>query len=254
MWQFLREMALGFWYRVDPPPPEPWKEARRNWARFVNDVISGNRERIYSEFQVANACARGEYDGSYWRAWKEIKPTFRENRTTVLLDEAPLNRAAAWLSDEEGICFTPFVAAGEKLAAMTGLPYFGQMGMDKKMGSIEGYAGGPCIASIAANVEGRNLQTRWNKGLVYGDSSSGQELEQLLGRFHRDGQEKEEVFFTFFFGCYENWKALEKARTVEGEFDKSTNGNDTHKLLIGDWLIPSEEEVQNFKGARWETY
>ena len=72
-------------------------------------------------------------------------------------------------------------------------------------------------------------------------------LKQLIGRFHRSGQEEDEVEFTFSYGCLETLEALYKARR-----DAPFADDPYHKLLVGDWLVDSLEDAEEWTGARWE--
>lgn len=38
-WAVERQLALGFYYKPDPEPPEPWKKARRGYFRLVRRMI-----------------------------------------------------------------------------------------------------------------------------------------------------------------------------------------------------------------------
>jgi hypothetical protein len=39
MWRYARELASGFWYRWEPPPPDYWAQARRNWHWTVRQIL-----------------------------------------------------------------------------------------------------------------------------------------------------------------------------------------------------------------------
>jgi hypothetical protein len=237
-------------YVWQPRPPENWLAARRSWAKFVRDTLS--RSRTYdTELQVARACAAGDLvDHGIHESWKFIRDTFTPNTVPVWLDDTVLCDAAKWL-EEPGICWVEHVAVGERLATLTGLPYFGRGGLDAKTKtSIEAWNGKGCIASIAANNEGRNLQA-WSRSYIMSMPPSGAIMEQLLGRCHRDGQEADEVSATIVLACREQFDGFMQARR-DAEYIGTTTGQQ-QKLQIADYVnVPTEDEVARRGGPLWE--
>ncbi|KKL77897.1 hypothetical protein LCGC14_2030300, partial [marine sediment metagenome] len=43
VWRHMREMALGFFYKWDPPAPRDWLDARREWKVHVRETLKHNR-------------------------------------------------------------------------------------------------------------------------------------------------------------------------------------------------------------------
>lgn len=264
VWRHARELALGFFYRWDPPAPEEWREARRRWGKAVRYVLANNRRQLDSELPVANACARGEYDSSYileggvrvfeetigdiWRAWAEIRPTFEINTVPVWLDDAALKIAAEWAAKNGGIVWVEHVAFGQRLSELTGMPYFAQRGLDATGRMIEDAdpADGPVIASVASNAEGRNLQA-WNRSLVVSPSASGALWEQLLGRMHRQGQEADEVIYEVLLGSIEQSNALAQALD-DARYIQDMTGQ-AQKLLYADLVIPGADAIGQRGGS-----
>lgn len=247
----MKWLSNGFWYVLDPAPPEAWLRARREWGAFVRDDIAHNRAGRDTPFQVAKACLRGEIERDAYDAWAAIKGTYKEQHKTVWLDLVPIEKMAQWLSDTGGIVATSFTAVGEKLAEIAGVPYFANLGIDKKTGvSIEDFAGGPCVMSIGSNRLGRNLQDRWSSMLISTHLSSSDDLEQTIGRLHRQGQKADAVEISFFVGCIESAESLYKAR-ARAEYDRTANRNEASKLLSCDWLCPTLEEFGKKEGPRW---
>lgn len=247
---YLKQCSTGFWYRFDPPPPPDWREARRAWGSFVRATLAHNRQHLDSELQVARACAAGKLqDYGVYRAWTAVRPQYEPNkhRKTEWFDDSVLRWCHQWLQDTNGILFTPFVAIGERMSELYGYPYFAGRGLDRRVGSIETFPGGPCVASIEANREGRNLQDRWHQALVVGGLTDSSAAEQLLGRLHRTGQTADEVEFTFLYGCVEILEGLWSARH-EAKFSDDPE----HKLLIGDCAWHFLQEVDNWHGPRWQ--
>jgi len=251
VWRHARELALGFYYRWNPRPPEEWLEARAAWAKFVRYTITHNQRRLDSEKQIAQACARNLYPREAYDQWKRVKNTFKPRTEAVWIDEGPLNFAAKWMGSNTGIVWVEHVAFGRKLAEVTGRPYFHRKGLNDAGAFIEDAraADGCIIASIGSNSEGRNLQDQWSNNLLTTVPGSGDVWEQLLGRTHRDGQEADEVFFEMMMSCLENWQGFEQARS-DARTVQDTKGQ-AQKILFADVTVASAEEVARRGGALW---
>lgn len=248
LWQYLRQCSLGFWYRLDPKPPEEWKLARKAWGQFCRDIIGQGREGLDTELQVALACSQGKVrDSGLHARWKEVRPIYdpEKNKHIEWFDYSAVDFIEKWLREEKGLIATPFIALGQELRKR-GWPYFHAQATDPKFGSINTFAGGPAAISAESVKEGFNLQDRWNKMLIVGGIGDHVLLEQLIGRIHRSGQEADEVEVTFLYSCIETLESLWKARKQAKFAD-----DPEHKLLVGDWMIPDEEEAEAWSGPRW---
>ena len=252
LYNYLRQCQTGFHYYLDPPPPDTWKIRRRAWGTFVREVLKVNREGWLSEWQVAAACHQGKLDSmGLYAAWQEVKPSYdpEKHKHTSWFDYRAMEHVCDWLVKEKGIVFTPYVAVGEKLKEMAGVPYFGQKGLDPQAGLVDDYRG-PCVASLGASKEGRNLQ-HYEKALIVGGVGSASVMEQLLGRLHRQGQTADEVTYDIFYGCIEGLAEIHQARREAG-WGRRINADEAHKLLIADCLLPDEEEALKWKSPRWK--
>jgi hypothetical protein len=244
LWRHARELACGFYYRWNPRPPQGWLTARRVWCKFVRDTLKSSR-RLDTELQVYNAVRHREIPDQLGalESWELVKNTFTPNSEPVWVDQTTLRLATQWLHSHVGIAWVEHSAFGVALGELAGVPYFGQGGKSKAGGLIEDCKG-PCVASIPANSEGRNLQ-RYNQNLVVSCPPSGATWEQLLGRTHRPGQEEDEVLAEVFLACREQYqgfaKALEDAKYIQG-----TTGV-PQKLCLADVSIPPEGS-----GAHWD--
>jgi hypothetical protein len=185
--------------------------------------------------------------------WVRIRDTFEPKTEAVWLDRTTLDVCAKWLHDGlrhergPGVCWVEHRAFGEMLEAVSGFPYYGQGGFAKDGSSIEDEKG-PCIASIRANGEGRNLQ-RYSRALVASCPPSGATLEQLLGRHHRYGQEADEVTFEFILACREQLEGFHKA-IADARYIQDTTGV-SQKLLCSDITVISEHEMAG-RGPLWQ--
>lgn len=249
-WRHARELALGFYYIWDPPPPIEWLEARREWHAYVRQAIkrSGN---IDSELAVANAVDRGELsDGvDLLQNWREQKPSFVPVTVPRWIDDYLIEASAAWAVKENGLIWVEHRAFGQRLQEFSGLPYCAQKGIDKKSGAAIEEISGPAILSIAANSTGRNLQA-WDQNLIVSPMPGGDAWEQLIGRTHRHGQKSDSVTVDFFLQCVENHECFSKAKNDARYFKDLTNFD--QKLLLADIEAPDDDQIDRRPGPLWQ--
>lgn len=250
-WRVARELALGFYAVWDPPAPSEWLDARRNWAHHVRETITKS-QKYDSELQVRNAVAAGDLQGKdLLDAWENIKDTFTIQPKDRWHDESALQACEGWLKENVGIVFCGHDFFARELSRRTGLPYYGAEGKNSK-GQYIGDENGKtsCIASLAANGTGRNLQM-FHKALITTNINGPDALEQLLGREHRQGQTADEVEYTFLVGCYEHidgmWRCFEGTKAAE-----QLTGMSYKLTSTCDLLFPSRDSLRNHNGYRWK--
>ncbi len=253
IWRHLRTVACGFYYRWNPPPPQSWRDARRNWAAEVREILKVNRRGLDSELMVRRAVEEKQYDKDRPRAremleqWLKVKDQYdpEANKEAIWLSDAVLVACAKWAKENNGIIWVGFVEFGKRLSAMTGLPYYANQGRSADGRIIEDHPPGtPMIASIASNGEGRNLQA-WSSNLFATWPSSGATCEQALGRTHRDGQEADEVTAEIIASIPE--VLLDFDRSVsDARYIGDTTGQE-QKLSYADIAIPPKED----RGGLW---
>lgn len=227
LWRHAQELALGFWYRWDPPPPEDWMTARRAWKKYVREVLKTNRRGLDTELQVFNESKLREQ--KEWREWVEVKDTYTPNTVAEWIDDFAVKEASDLLHlQDAGICWYQHAAFGEALAQYTGYPLFGAGD-----NSIIDCPDKRILASIGAHSEGKNLQ-RWCYNLVVAPPSSGKRWEQLLGRTHRHGQQADEVVCEVFQHVPELQDCFAKAQS-EARYLEETYGN-RQKLNYADMV------------------
>jgi hypothetical protein len=227
-----RQLALGFYYRPKVRPPEDWLNRRREWHAFVRHQIQHNRQGLDSEATVAMACAHGKLDPSIYRAWREIRDTHKPVQEAVWLDGYAVAYAAEWLSHAPGIVFCEHIEFAGVLSELTGIPYCGRNAADANGVHIEAHEGRPLIASVQACHKIWNLQS-WHRGLLCGPPTSGAVSEQLLGRFHRDGQDADLVRFDYLVQCLEHSNGVTQTRRDADYIEQSQK--QTQKLNLADW-------------------
>lgn len=255
------ELGCGFYYKWDPRPPLDWLNARRDWCKFVSETIQKS-QRTRRPLETEAEVARAHEGNEVLEHWREIKGTFEPNTVPVPLTSSVLGYASQWLSQEgPGLIWVQHTWAGETLAQMLKLPYFGPQGRTSKTaayawrGSIDDYEPGKsAIVSMHSNRRGRNLQTL-HKNLIIGPEHSGERWEQMLGRTHRQGQERD-VHVDVLISCRENLRALDAACTEARRVN--THRGVSQKLLIAGWdwsLYPAVEldnlPINHPSRARW---
>ncbi len=242
LWALARQLVQGFYYKLDPPPPPEWKMARRAWGTCVRECLHNYRD-LDSPLMVTRAIEAGRID---WAApileqWRKVKDTYdpEKHKRPEWIDTKCLEFCAQWAKDNVGIIWVWEVAFGEKLAETAGIPYYGAKGLDGRGRMIEDETN-TCIASIAANNEGRNLQ-QFANNLVVSVPPGGDVHEQLWGRTHRDGQEADEVTGQLILSCYEQWDVFRRARG-DADYIGTTTGQQ-QKLQFADITTQDEDEL-----------
>jgi hypothetical protein len=233
IYRHIRTMVQGFFYQWDPEPPEHWRKARSAWSRFVRNILEEEDPRFDSELQIARACAADRLSSFEWRRWEEVRGDYDGRTVPVWLSDQPLISAALRVT-KPAIVWVEHIATGQKLAEITGWPYFHRLGLTDDRRSIEDTDGtAPIIASIAANAEGRNLQ-KFSRNVVITPPGSGKTWEQLIGRTHRAGQTADEIEIEIMIGhrsIFETFKQAQK----DAEYISAITGG-IQKLEIADMV------------------
>lgn len=257
IWRRCKELAFGFYYRWVWPnnvPDLEWLQRRRRWRRFIRKTIKDNRRGIDSELGVSQAADRGEFDdqdiqledGKWTLAkhirdeWYAVRDRWKPHppREAVWVSDVVLQDAARWAKEEEnlerGIIWVEHQAVGERLSAMTGLPYYGA-GNEEILS-----ARSICIASMWAHGKGKNLQ-HFTNNLMLASPSGGDVCEQLIGRTHRSGQTADEINFEMYMHCLELWQCFDKARSDARYIQDMMNQK--QKLCLATVSVMSEGEM-----------
>jgi hypothetical protein len=245
MFRHARELALGFFYRWDPVPPRSWLEPRRIWAKFVRETLKHSR-RFDSELQVRQWASTLPKCVEL-RDWLAVRDTFTPNTVPVWLDDSVLRFVADWARSHKGIAWIEHQCFGQRLENEFGLPYYGKLGRDATKRLIDDHPRDKSMAaSIASNKEGRNLQA-WCENLIVSTPANGLNMEQLLGRTHRDGQEADEVTVDVVVNCAEHYEAFEQARR-DADYIQTSTGSPQKLLLAG---VDGARENFWGLGPRW---
>lgn len=251
MFRHARELALGFYYVWNPRPPRYWLTARTEWCAYVRRVLRHSR-KLDTELQVRQWVDKTAPDDGIelLEDWLEVRGDFEPNTEARWIDDSVVEFCAAWAKRQRGIVWTEHRCFGERVAELSGLPYYGRKGLDARGRYIEDHpAGKPFVASVQSNGTGRNLQP-WSRNLITSMLANGLQTEQLFSRTHRDGQEADEVLFDILISCAEHvgafWQAMNDAQFV----------HDLHgtpqKLLDADVDVPTADSIAFRSGVRWD--
>ena len=232
LWRHARELACGFYYRWDPPPPDEWMNARRSWFWYVRQVLADRTPGLDSALQVEQAVRRGDLNsGKKLETWRQLKDTFIPNKVPVWVSTEILEQVLERLEGPT-LIWVEQIAVGEKLAQISKLAFFASKGFDKKKRLIDSLEGKEsAILSIESNKEGRNLQA-WSRNEIVSPPPSGGTWEQLMGRTHREGQEADEVYFGTALADDAIKDGMKQALR-DAEYMQRTTGNAQKLLLAG---------------------
>ena len=248
VWMHARQLALGLYYAWDPRPPDWWRNPRREWGCFVREVLSHSRT-LDSELMVVNACDAGSLDSQFLERWREVKNKFTPNIVSRWCDDTAINICLEWMQ-QPGIVWVEHTLFGARLAELSGCKYYGPQGLAADGEFInDADPTKAAIVSFDANKAGRNLQAKWSRCLYTAIREGADDLEQSIGRIHRDGQLEDEVIVDVLVGCREHLTAMKRAISAS-EAIRDTTGAE-YKILSADFDWPDEDETDTWIGARW---
>ncbi len=213
--QVASQIAQGFYLKWEWPEGKvdhEWLSARSEWHREMRAYLS-NRSAPGrdSPLLVARMAEREPEAFRTWGRWAAVKDRKPPPTSVVWLDPYLAADAATWLKDG-GIVWVNHPCMGEKIAELSGLPFFGA-GDDQ----ILRYEGPGMVASTSAHGTGKNLQ-RWAR-MLFTHVPGALALEQAIARCHRPGQLADEVLVNLYLHTEElekRWmKSLEEAQYIQ---------------------------------------
>lgn len=224
-----RMFAQGMYYEHVPRPPIEYTEPRKAWFGMCRDVIEAGEQmvRLGGPYdvpsQVQGAVLAGRLPSGPLEAWLRVKDTYKPITRTAWLSRATLEYMAEWgrarapLAERTqggSIIWVDHIGVGDELSRITGWPYFGD-GARAGRRHISSICR-PCgrgeridpviICSTKSCGEGKNLQHRYHRNLMFPVSTSAM-AEQRLGRTHRSEQYADVVEAEILYGCLEDWCA-----------------------------------------------
>jgi hypothetical protein len=247
-WRIDSQLGNGLYLRYRVPPPEPWRDARRELCRFVRDRIArstSSARPLDTEAQVLRRYA----EHPIVTTWREIEPTFTPETEAVWLSGSAVQYVVAWLREDPapGIIWCGCVELAHAIRAATRLAYYANGGKD---GNGNGLHAAPTdrslIASWHANKKGFNLQA-WRRQLVVHPPQSAKWLEQIFGRSHRAGQ-TQPVTVDVLAGSGGTLDGFEAA-IAEARFARDTVGL-TQKIIRAT-IVRAQPRVTASNRFRW---
>ncbi len=204
--------------------PQEWRTARYRWHSWAREILKASHT-IDTLAQLATAVYAGKFDNhektfpqgvftlrEILEQWREIEPSFIPNSVPVWIGDTSLKYAAKWLEDG-GIVWTGHRHFGIELSKRTGCPYFSSEGMSPDGQSIVDTRAPGIIASTIACGAMFNLQS-YNRNLIASIWPVGLNIEQTLGRTHRQGQ-KRDVTAEWMMSCREQLEGFSKAASCQ---------------------------------------
>lgn len=211
------QLMHGFYYTFDWPggtPDMEYVNARSVWAKNLALELGAHAKQGYdSPFLIVQAIEAGKVLHNQdlcaaWYEWKAQKDKPEPPQKITWVSDYLIKLVSEWLN-EPGIVWTQYDAFGQRF-----MDYYGAG--DGKPTSQ--YA----VASVAAHGTGHNLQ-HYQRGLVLSPILSAAAWEQLLGRWHRQGQSADEVSCDILLHT-DRYKRKWQAALKEAEFIEQTTG------------------------------
>jgi hypothetical protein len=260
-----RELACGFFYRWvfkrDETREEidEWLDARKAWRKEVRNMLYRPQPQLDSPHLLEAAAHRARqhtasqpkgrdlwwiktengdtapcWDSMHLARWLEARPLVNGGRDPetepVYLHPYLAEDAAAWAREQPGIVWYEKKAFGLWVAELAEIPlHGGGPGAGPRIATEKGDRS--IVASIKSHGEGRDgLQYRFHRQLVAHPPSGATTWEQLLGRLHRTGQERDVA--TWFYSHTEELEANLASAISRANYVQSTIGA-RQKLLAG---------------------
>lgn len=206
IWPVARRMGRGLCYVWDPPPPEHWMKARRDYFGWVRSMIQ--KGFFYTEFQAREHAI--EIDQPKWLSWQEAEPTYTPISRTIWMSEAALQWCQNWGGQGPGVIWVDDIAFGTELTRRTGWRYYQSKGRAHDGAKIQKASGQDVvIASRKSCGTGLNLQYQWHRCLFVSPVNKSRDFEQNVGRFHREGQTRD-VEVDILLTCLEDFASMHK--------------------------------------------
>lgn len=202
VWAARTELLCGFYYRwvweagTTQGEAEEWQRARSQWHKELRGRLSGRtRPGFDSPGLIEGAMLRGPLAGGIpsseaFEIWREVKDRVRPPRTeAVWIDSSWIDALVARARQHRSLLWFTHRAVGEHLAKL--MPTFHESAGLVDTLRKEPVAAALSVQSCSEMIDG--LQYLYNEQDVICPVSSGSRLEQLLGRLHRKGQEREVI-------------------------------------------------------------
>ena len=201
-----RQLGNGFYYRHEPRPPEWFLARRRAWTKLCRTQIE--QGSFDSPGAIKNAIRDGRLrkGEQILASWEEAEQSFPMKHVAEWFNGDALQYSIDWArKNRNGLIWVQHIEFGEALEKIGGIKFYrGQAGRDVQR---EDHKGQTVCVSIQANYTSKNLQHQFHRNLIVDPPANGIYTEQLLGRTHREGQDKP-VYAEFYCTCLENYNAV----------------------------------------------
>jgi hypothetical protein len=190
--RLLRQLACGFYLRWDWPGgarDQEWLGARSQWNGVVRHILRYSRRTgLDSPMLVAGAASRGELAQEHqrvWEQWAAVKHRRQPPTVAVWIDDYLVRDAAQWALDgAPGIIWYESPTLGEAIAKALGEKRLPEVATDIVMD------GRPQVLSIHKFGTGVDGLQRVYDRCLYTTVPNAKQIEQSLGRLHREGQSR----------------------------------------------------------------
>jgi len=201
-WRLAHQLSKGFYYRWAWPGGKvdtQWLEARTAWGRVVGQELDRHAAAGYdSPLLVASRVSREAALGASqpkhvaWRAWAAVRERPAPPTECVWLDLFLIEAVERWAASrkERVLVWYADVAVADKLSER-GLTVL--RGGDEVIHAVNDESIRVLCLSAHAHATGLNLQAFGAQALL-GLAGGARGIEQLLGRTHRAGQARDEVW------------------------------------------------------------
>lgn len=257
------ELSSGFFYRWIWPRGESkavidrWLEVRRNWHKELRERLKHAAVHMDSPLLCAKAAIRWHngythierdengnetkrwqvppktknsplpvWDSEFWPEWVEVRDTAKPETEAVWVDDFLAQDAVEWSKKGPGLIWYDFRAFADRIRALDGgLVYCGPgKHGDERVAALRGDE--RAVISARSHGTGKNLQM-FSSSLVANPAGN---LEQLLGRLHRQGQIADEVTFDFYVHTESYRRSIDTARNRTDYAEKTLTSQMTVNL------------------------
>lgn len=186
--RLLRQLACGFYLRWNWPNgirDVDWLEARASWYAVVRHILRYcRRPGLDSPMLVARGASRGELAREHqaaWEAWCAVKDRKPPPTVAVWISDYLVQDAASWATEQRGIVWYDSPTLGEAIGKALGIE-LPEVTTDIVMD------GRPLVLSIRKFSTGVDGLQRVHNRMLYTSVPNVKQIEQSLGRLHRNGQ------------------------------------------------------------------
>lgn len=209
--ELLRQLAWGFYTTRDPRPSPALIDARRTWARCVDQARA---------FGLADTekLTRAHYP----QAWAHLQ--------AVMAAEPEGEAVAEWLAEppipdaQPGtLVWVHHVALGEKLSALTGWPYHHEKTLDAQGVKLSAATAPVVLASLSACREGVDGVQKTRRHMIWLEPLPDARVwQQGMARLARQGQPADEVTSTVLIAAPIYRRALDSALAGAHRIEEQT--------------------------------